>query len=646
VIRSGLLRALCAGALIALAAAMPAWSASGTWERSWGRDVVNGGGTGFEICTVAADCKKGVSGGSLGGELNGLEATAVDAAGNVYVSNSGAGRVEKYDGAGHFEAAWGLDVVNGGGTGYEICTVAADCKSTTANDGTGGAFTAPGGIAVSSDAVWVADSQFRRIQKFDLAGHFELAIGKDVIKNNGVTGFEICTDASQCSGNQSGPKGGEFNGANIATDPAGNLYEADAGANRIQKFDSSGHFLAAWGFGVAGGVGYEICTVAANCQVGGGGNFGGTLLDPEGIATDTSGHVYVGNVDDSRIDEFDTNGGWMRAWGRDVIQTGKPGDLGVAYEICTVLADCKKGVDGHLGGEMAGPYGLAVAGGRVYEADGVNDRIQVFDTSGNFISAWGADVDSAAPGTGFEICTVQANCKAATNGGAGTGRGGELWNPHGISIGCGDALYVADSLSFRVDRFGDAAPASSCGGSPGGGGGGGGGGGPKPIPIILNGCLNADATSSGKTLGPAKLGLKTNAQRAIFAGADPHTHKSLDRYCAVGGGIFRIAYPTKKLLKAAGAKLAKKIKDRVVLIETSSPRFDVAGIHVGDKASTVHGTTLKLGHTSWRLLKGPAGARALAVIKGGKVVAVGLGDARLVKTKNLAKTYLTAWRLP
>jgi len=30
-------RTLCAGALIAFALAMPAWSASGPWERSWGR---------------------------------------------------------------------------------------------------------------------------------------------------------------------------------------------------------------------------------------------------------------------------------------------------------------------------------------------------------------------------------------------------------------------------------------------------------------------------------------------------------------------------------------------------------------------------------------------------------------------------------
>jgi hypothetical protein len=320
-----------------------------------------------------------------------------------------------------------------------------------------------------------------------------------------------------------------------------------------------------------------------------------------------------------------------------VIQTGKPGDTGDHFEICTVLADCKKGVDGTLGGEMAGPYGLAVGGpNRLYEADGANDRIQVFDTSGNFIAAWGADVVAGNPTTGFEVCTTAADCKRAASGAAGAGLGGELWDPHGISIGCGDALYVADTISQRVDRFGDAAP-SSCGG------GGGGGGGPKPI--ILNGCLDVDATTSGKALGPATIGLKAKAQRKIFAGADPHTRKGLDRYCAVGGGSFRIAYPTSKLLKAAGRKLAKKIKGRVVLIQTSSKRFSVKGIHVGDKASAAHGQKRKIGRNTWHLFKGRKGTRQLVVTRSGKVVAVGIGDARLLKTKKLAKACLTAWKL-
>ena len=41
---------------------------------------------------------------------------------------------------------------------------------------------------------------------------------------------------------------GQFNvPAGVAVDHAGNVYVADQGNNRIQKFDSIGKFIATWG---------------------------------------------------------------------------------------------------------------------------------------------------------------------------------------------------------------------------------------------------------------------------------------------------------------------------------------------------------------------------------------------------------------
>ena len=39
------------------------------------------------------------------------------------------------------------------------------------------------------------------------------------------------------------------------------------------------------------------------------------------------------------------------------------------------------------------------------------------------------------------------------------------------------------------------------------------------------------------------------AQRAILKGAKLRSREGLDRYCAAGGGAFRIGYPTRRLLK-------------------------------------------------------------------------------------------------
>ena len=54
----------------------------------------------------------------------------------------------------------------------------------------------------------------------------------------------------------------------VAVDESsGDIYVADTGNHRIVKFDPSGHFLAAWGWGVSDGhAASEVCTL--NCQAG------------------------------------------------------------------------------------------------------------------------------------------------------------------------------------------------------------------------------------------------------------------------------------------------------------------------------------------------------------------------------------------
>ena len=69
----------------------------------------------------------------------------------------------------------------------------------------------------------------------------------------------------------------------VAIDGSGNVYVADKGNSRMQKFDSSGTFLTKWG------------------SLGSG---DGQFSDPSGVAIDGSGNVYVADKGNSRIQKF------------------------------------------------------------------------------------------------------------------------------------------------------------------------------------------------------------------------------------------------------------------------------------------------------------------------------------------------------
>jgi len=118
-----------------------------------------------------------------------------------------------------------------------------------------GKFHFPEDVAVDGDGnIYVSDSANHRIQKFESGGNFILMFGWGV--DSGANEFEICANSCQAGVEPPiEPGDGQFNNpSGIAVDSFDNIFVADLGNNRIQKFTSSGGFDSEFG-GIGSGDG-------------------------------------------------------------------------------------------------------------------------------------------------------------------------------------------------------------------------------------------------------------------------------------------------------------------------------------------------------------------------------------------------------
>jgi DNA-binding beta-propeller fold protein YncE len=354
------------------------FTAEGEFVRAFGFDVVAGGGTGLEVCTTATGCQSGDSGGGAG-QLDLPTEIAIDSAGRIHVTDTFNHRISTFSGEGGFIRAFGFDVIPGGGAGFEVCTTTTGCQGATSG-GAAGQLSQPSAI-VADDAgrLHVADRQNHRISTFTDDGAFVRAFGWDVVPGNLEPELEACV--AVCTPADPGGGAGQLNEpGGVDVDDAGNLHIGDNDNNRVSTFTPAGGFIRAFGFNVdpGGGSTLESCTTATTCQVGAAGPEAGQLANPFGVAVDNAGNLHVADNANQRMSSFAAEGGFLHAFGFDVI----PGDP-TGYEVCTATSGCKIGVAGGAPGQIDEPIGTAAdCEGGILVAEGFNDRVERFGEAG------------------------------------------------------------------------------------------------------------------------------------------------------------------------------------------------------------------------------------------------------------------------
>ncbi len=459
------------------------YDGSGNLLLMWGWNVEPGAPFGFETCT--SGCTQGSSG-SGDGQLSYPMGIAVDFSGNVFVSDTSNNRIQKFDSSGNYLAQWGTvcdievsgadgcdgDFNNPYGIGVDSAgnVYVADSQNDRIQkfDGSGtfiarwgvkgvaeGALIFPTDVAVDGAGnFFVVDSWNFRVQKFDSGGTFQLTWGWSVDDFNSV--FQICT--SGCEKGSQGSGEGQFDTPDgVAIDGAGNVYVADGGNDRVQKFDNNGNYLGKWGSacqtsvsgvdgcdgdfdGPAGialdasenlfvvdmwnhriekfGPGFERLVLLGEWGTSGTGN--GQFDTPRGIGVDSSGNVYVADSNNDRIQKFDNDGTYLAQYGSN----------------------------GTAAGDLDTPWDVAVDGsGNMFIADALNFRIQKFDSAGTFV--WGAGWGVFNTGSTAQVCTPGSGCY---KGLAGNGTG-QFSGPTSIVVDSSGYVHVSDYTNNRVQKY-------------------------------------------------------------------------------------------------------------------------------------------------------------------------------------------------
>jgi len=274
-----------------------------------------------------------------------------------------------------------------------LSTIAGNGNFRYAGDGGAGTnanLPGPDGVVIdSSGNVDVCDTFANRVRTINVFGIINMTAGTNMTGFGGDGGPATAALLVDCQG--------------IALDGAGNLYIADTHDRRIRKISAAGIISTVAGTGIDGFSGDG--SQAVNAELG----------NPEGVAVDGQGNLYIADTANNRIRRVTPSGIITTVAGNG--SAGYAGDGGFS-----------------TGAELNGPARIALdTVGNIYFTDNGNNVVRRVLTDG-------------------VINTVAGNGQYGFEGDGGQATAAMLANPIGLTIDASGGILIADADNLRIRR--------------------------------------------------------------------------------------------------------------------------------------------------------------------------------------------------
>jgi sugar lactone lactonase YvrE len=387
--------------------------------------------------------------------LNQPSGLAVDSTGAVYIADSGNWRVRRVSPAGV------ISTVAGNGL-YGVPVSGSQAASTAFSDVTDIAIDAAGNL-------YIADASNHSVRKVTPAGIVTTFAG------TGVQGYSGDGGAA-ASANLNRPIA-------LTIDAAGNLYICDSSNHNIRRVN------------LASGIITLYAGVGTPAFFGDGGlAINAALMFPLGVATDSTGNLYIADAGNSVIRKVAPSGLILTVAGSGA-RAGFSGEGGPASVALLNL-----------------PSGVAVDGaGNLLIADSGNNRVRRVDASGNINTIAGTSTNGFSGDGGLSFYAI-------------------LNFPWGLAIDSSGSLYIADRMNNRIRKITGAVVGT-------GGGSGGGTGGGTGTNVALGKTATQSTTLPGYPTAGAAAAVDGNSDGAFFDGSVTATNLESNPWWQVDLGV-------------------------------------------------------------------------------------------------------------